>query len=117
MHESLVVSFSQKALVESGAWCIFTAFWGEQQAVAAIVAAACIFCARSCEFGGEMFAALRLNGKFSRRFDSGPQKTRRAERWNSVRASDRWGWADSTLFLLAPGAGAPSFASVDARLG
>ena len=44
MHESRVVSFSQKVLAESGAWCIFTAFWGEQQAVAAIVAAACIFC-------------------------------------------------------------------------
>ena len=33
---------SQKVLAEFGAWCIFTAFWGEQQAVAAIVAAACI---------------------------------------------------------------------------
>ena len=35
-------SFRRKFLREFGAWCIFTAFWGEQQAVAAIVAAACI---------------------------------------------------------------------------
>jgi hypothetical protein len=127
---------SQKVLAEIRAWCIFTAFWGEQQAVAAIVAAACIFfkIVRSSARLVGLSARnerLRLPFQFDNQTYSVPRSCRMKEkrlRQQLVGPSPRrCGWSLSRVMVvsddgfatpsLCPGCRRPFFASVDAPLG